>query len=117
MLRNCPNYPVAIAASLLLTVCAPASAGQQDGFKVEDPHYGEVLFHFYQQEYFTALTDLVVSQDFGRLSHHGPEAELLKGGLLLSWGQHEKAGEIFEQLLAEVEDQSLRGLAADRRGP
>jgi hypothetical protein len=92
----------------MVTFWTPAIADQKDGFKVNDPHYGEVLFDFYQNKYFTALTDLLVSRDFERLSHHEAEAELLEGGLLLSWGQHEEAGQIFEQLLSNTEDQAVR---------
>ena len=66
------------------------------------------MFDFYQQEYFGALTKLMVSQSLGRVSNHEAEAELLRGGLMLSWGQHEEAGEIFETLLSEVEDPSVR---------
>ncbi|MCP4832754.1 MAG: hypothetical protein GY886_11135 [Gammaproteobacteria bacterium] len=96
------------AAILMVVLCGPATAGQKDGFKVNDPHYGEVLFNFYQQEYFTALTDLLVSRDFNRLIHHQAEAALLEGGLLLSWGQHEEADQIFERLLSNTDDQAVR---------
>jgi len=99
---------VAPAAILMMALCGPAAAGKKDGFKVNDPHYGEVLFNFYQQQYFTALTDLQVSRDFKRLTHHEAEAELLEGGLLLSWGQHEEAGQIFERLLSKTDDQAVR---------
>jgi hypothetical protein len=106
-LRRLTDAFAAITATLLLTLSATAGAGQQDGFKVAAPHFGEVLFNFYQQKYFTALTDMAVSEDFGRLSSHAAEAELLRGGMLLSWGQHRQAGEIFEQLLATSGDPAL----------
>ncbi len=66
---------------------------------VKDLHWGDVLFYFYQGEYLPALTRLGASQDFDRLTHHTLEAELLKGGLYLSLGQHEQAGRIFKALL------------------
>jgi hypothetical protein len=66
---------------------------------VRDLHWGDVLFYFYQGDYLQALTRLGASQDFNRVSHHGVEAELLKGGLYLSLGQHEQAGRIFKALL------------------
>lgn len=66
---------------------------------VKDLHWGDVLFYFYQGEYLPALTRLGAAQEFARLSHHGLEAELLKGGLYLSLGQHEEAGRIFKALL------------------
>jgi len=66
---------------------------------VKDLHWGDVLFYFYQGDYMQALTRLGASQDFNRLPNHGVEAELLKGGLYLSLGQHEEAGRIFKALL------------------
>lgn len=68
---------------------------------VRDLHWGDVLFYFYQGEYLPALTRLGASQDFGRLGNHAVEAELLKGGLYLSLGQHQEAGRIFKTLLNE----------------
>jgi hypothetical protein len=66
---------------------------------VKDLHWGEVLFYFYQDDFLQALTRLGAAQDFNRVSHHPVEAELLKGGLYLSLGQHEEAGRIFKTLL------------------
>jgi hypothetical protein len=41
----------------------------------------------------------MVAQHFERLPHHADEAELLRGGLLLSYGLHREAGEIFARLI------------------
>jgi tetratricopeptide (TPR) repeat protein len=98
---------VGLMAILALTV-GTGRADSLDGFVVKDPHYGEVLFHFYQQDQFTALTHLVTARSQSRLAHHQDDAELLEGGLLLSWGQHEEAGKIFERLLATSTNPSVR---------
>ncbi len=66
---------------------------------VQDPHYGDTLFHFFQANHFNAVTTLMVSQQFDRVSHHADEAEVLRGGMLLSYGLHREAGEIFAQLI------------------
>ena len=66
---------------------------------IKDPHYGDTLFHFYQDNYFTALTSLMASQQFNRVAQHADEAELLRGGMLLSYGLHQEAGQIFANLL------------------
>ncbi len=66
---------------------------------VKDLHWGEVLFYFYQDDYLQALTRLGAAQDFNRVANHPVEAELLKGGLYLSLGQHEEARRIFNTLL------------------
>jgi hypothetical protein len=66
---------------------------------VKDLHWGDVLFYFYQGDYLQSITRLGAFQEFGRVGHHATEAELLKGGLYLSLGQHEEAGRIFKSLL------------------
>jgi len=78
---------------------------------VQDLHYGDVLFYFYQDDYFQAITRLSAAQQQQRVEHHRIEAELLKGGLYLSLGQHEEAGRIFRALLNENVSQKVRNRA------
>ena len=77
----------------------PATPGALPAVKIRDLYYGDVLFYFYQDDYFTALTRLTAAQAKGRLPHHSEDAELLLGGLYLSVGQHREAGEIFSAVL------------------
>jgi hypothetical protein len=78
---------------------------------VQDLHYGEVLFYFYQGDYFNALTRLLAARSRDQLPNHDEESELLLGGLYLSYGQHRLAGEIFERLLAQSVEPELRDRA------
>ncbi|HSW32703.1 MAG TPA: hypothetical protein VLH36_03715 [Steroidobacteraceae bacterium] len=75
--------------------------------KVRDLDYGDVLFHFFQDDYFDALVRLEVSRDLNRIEHHSAEAELLSGGLYLSLGLHVEASRIFNRLLAGPVPQSV----------
>lgn len=79
--------------------------------EVKDPHYGEVLYYFYQQKYFTALSRLMTAQHFNQFEHHVDDAELLRGGMLLSYGMHLEAGRIFERLIAEGAPLAVRNRA------
>ena len=45
---------------------------------IRDLDYGDVLFHFFQDDYFDALVRLEVSRDLNRIEHHAAEAELLR---------------------------------------
>jgi hypothetical protein len=63
------------------------------------PHYGDTLFNFYQDKTFTALSGLMVSQHFARVGPHEDEAEVLRGGMLLSYGLHREAGNVFARLI------------------
>lgn len=73
--------------------------GALPAVKIQDLYYGDVLFYFYQDDYFTALTRLTAAQAKSRLPHHADDAQLLLGGLYLSIGQHREAGQIFAEVL------------------
>ena len=78
---------------------------------VKDLHYGDVLFYFYQDDYFDSITRLLAAQQLERLPHTEGEAELLLGGLYLSLGEHVEAGKIFEALLAGKASEAVRNKA------
>jgi tetratricopeptide (TPR) repeat protein len=79
--------------------------------EVKDLHYGDVLFYFYQDDYFDSITRLLAAQQLERLPHTEGEAELLLGGLYLSLGEHVEAGKIFEALLAGKTSEAVRNKA------
>lgn len=98
----------AVSAYAIAMLCA-FGAGQAGAAKpapdklpvmrVLDLHYGDVLFQFYQDNSFEALTRLQAYDGWGRLPSHLAEARLLEGGLYLSLGLHNEAGQRFESLL------------------
>lgn len=85
------------AAMALVSVSAQSAARKV----VRDVHYGEVLFHFYDQDYFPAISHLAAYQKTGRIREHTKDAELLLGGMYLSYGLHVEAEKIFRRLLDE----------------
>ncbi|NIL94365.1 MAG: hypothetical protein GTO71_07990 [Woeseiaceae bacterium] len=108
MLRCC-----SILAALCLTclvAAQPAEAAKDDPepIVVKDPQYGEVLFYFYQEDYFPAIVRLLAAQDREQLTEHTEQAELLLGGLYLSYGHHLEAAGIFDRLLADNVDEEVR---------
>jgi len=80
--------------SLVLALVAAtvvATAGNDDAWaadtgdrlpvtRVQDLHYGDVLFHFFQDENFEALTRLLAYGHWDRLPHHLAEAGLPASG-------------------------------------
>jgi hypothetical protein len=88
-----------------------ASARAEDRHVVKDPHFGEVLYYFFQENYFSALSKLMVAQHFGRVPHHDQEAELLRGGMLLSYGMDQEAARIFQALIDSGASPSVRDRA------
>ena len=99
--------------SLALALWLPALnafAGKNDvdPIVVEEPHYGEILFYFFQEDYFPAIVRLLAAEDQAQLKSHAEQGELLKGGLYLSYGHHLEAADIFERLLADNVDREIR---------
>jgi Tetratricopeptide repeat len=82
-----------------LGFCQAAFPGKQAPSTVQDLQYGEVLYHYYQQDYFTSIIRLLTARAQSRLPHHADEAELLLGGLDLSYGMRDEAERIFTRLL------------------
>jgi hypothetical protein len=78
---------------------------------VEDLAYGDVLFYFYQDDYFDSITRLLAARQLNRVPHTQEEAELLLGGLYLSLGEHVEAGRIFEALLNKNTSEFVRNRA------
>ena len=66
---------------------------------VKDLQYGEVLFYYNQQDYFNSIVRLDIAREQGRLPNHKDEAELMLGGLVLSYGMRNAARDIFQNLL------------------
>jgi hypothetical protein len=99
------------AAIACVAALAAAPARGDEKREVKDPHFGEVLYFFFQENYFSALTQLMTAQHFGRIPHHDREAELLRGGMLLSYGMDQEAGRIFQALIDAGAPPSVRDRA------
>lgn len=91
--------PLVLAVGVWLALCGATNLRAEPSPDIKAPHYGDTLFHFYQDHYFSALTSLMASQHFGLVAPHAEEAEVLRGGILLSYGLHREAGELFARLI------------------
>ena len=78
---------------------------------VQDLAYGDVLFYFFEDDYFDSITRLLAAQQLNRVPHTNEEAELLLGGLYLSLGEHVEAGNIFQALLNKSTSEAVRNRA------
>jgi len=96
---------------LALGLFGSATHAVQDTRSVKDIAYGPVLFQFHQKNFFSAITELQVAQNKGLLRHHADEAELLLGGLYLSYGMQRTAEEIFNRLLDQQVTPHIRNQA------
>ena len=84
-----------------LSVCGGSAHAAES---VQALRYGVTLFHFYQQDYFASLTELMTAQQLQQLGNHNDNAELLRGGMSLSYGMDNEAEKIFQAMLSEPRD-------------
>jgi len=88
-----------------------AAADEEPERTVRDLAYGEVLFEFYQDDHFAALTRLLAGLERNELPNHARDGDLMIGALYLSYGQHEIAGEVFAQVLERSVDPEVHDRA------
>lgn len=67
--------------------------------EVRDPHFGEAVFEYYQDKYFSAATDLLAAQATRTLQQRNYEEQLLLGDLYLAYGLHRRAGRLFSEII------------------
>ncbi len=99
--RSIPGLLLLLVALAFPPSPTLAAKNDPEPIVVKDPHYGEVLFYFYQEDYFPAIVRVLAAQQETQFDDHAEDAELLLGGLYLSYGHHLEAADIFERLLAD----------------
>ncbi|NVJ50201.1 MAG: tetratricopeptide repeat protein [Gammaproteobacteria bacterium] len=67
--------------------------------RLQELAFGEVLYDYYQQNYFAALTRLDVAEVRGEVQQHQVHMQLMRGVMYLSYGMLESAETIFAQIL------------------
>ena len=106
-----------LSCLLVATLGAGSQAAQRRDpdqlppIRVQDLQYGDVLFHYYQQDDFEALTRLLAYQHWNQMPHHELDSQLLLGGLYLSLGLYNEAGERFTRLLTADVPRGVRNRA------
>lgn len=111
------RYTFALGLALAALALAPAQAARKSdrnklpSIRVQDLHYGEVLFQFYSGQELQALTELEAFSQWQRMPHHSADADLLAGGLYLQLGMHNEAGARFERLLSDNVPAGVRNRA------
>lgn len=98
-------------ALILCLGCSTASAKEKPLSSVADLRYGVALYHYYQNQHFLALSDLLVAEARGGIQGHGDNPEIMLGGFYMAYGLERTASEIFERLLDANRPQKTRDAA------
>ncbi len=94
---------------LLLGYSNSAFAQQNCEQQKVDKAYQEILYFYFQQNFYQALTHIEVleskcAQAFKTVTNPGVDPLLLKGGISLAYGLEEQAAEIFDNVLSQAAD-------------
>jgi hypothetical protein len=105
------HWTSALVGAALAATTAYVRADDEEPKVVRDLAYGEVLFHYFKDDHFSALTRLLAGLERDELPAHAHDADLLLGALYLSYGQHRLGGQVFEQVLASSVEPELHDRA------
>ncbi|MFV2055176.1 MAG: tetratricopeptide repeat protein [Thiohalomonadales bacterium] len=94
---------VSMAFSALFPTHVRADVFDGEPIEVHDLHFGEVLFHFYQNHHFTAIVKLLAAKELGLIPNHSEEVDALLAGFYLNYGLHQEA----EQELRKMADKGV----------
>lgn len=95
---------------MIASTFSPANAEADKQYVVSDLSYGVSLYNFFQDKYFSAITDLLIAKERQPIQSQGSDPDLLLGGLYLTYGLHQDASTIFHQLV----DQHTTPIIRDR---
>jgi hypothetical protein len=107
----------------LIAVVALLPVGSAVGADLEDPYFGEALFHAYQERYFEALErlDTEIAQHYGvdepeldSLHPYIDHAEFSVGDFELYYRMHDRAGRAIRAILGGNVEEPVRNKAAFR---
>ncbi len=112
-----PKHSSITSISLLLIMLLsclsvrPLSAEVSEIEVIRDLRYGEALYYFYQEKYFSAITRLMRARKYDPIRGHGDMPEILLGGLYQSYGLRDESRRIFTELLKNDIDYETRDQA------
>jgi len=92
------------AILLAMLIAGPASIARASNTEswgiVHDPDFGEILYQFFQGQYFSSIVHTLAALSRGRIeSHHDEDnALLLLGGLYMSYGMPNEASALFRKM-------------------
>lgn len=75
---------------------------------VKDLAYGEFLFDYYQEKYFTSISKAMIAEKRGLLTHHNAQTQVLLGSLYVDYGMLDEAEKIFSNLLDSATAETIR---------
>lgn len=103
----------ALCALVLLCIgCQAAYAKKEQPLTaVADLRYGAALYHYYLDDYMSAMTELLIAKERGGIDGHGDNPEIMEGGLAMGYAMERYASDIFDRLLEDNRSVEARDAA------
>lgn len=96
-----------VSCMLLLAGPTLASNRIDRPHQVRDPGYGAILFQYYQQNWFAAMSEALLALEVGTLPEQRQQALVLLGALYAHYGMPDEAEKLFAELLESSIDPEL----------
>ena len=77
----------------------------------QELEYGVILFDYFQRDYFSALIEQEYAQEIDNKLAKDSSGQVLKGGMLLSYGMMDESKKIFDELLDANSSEEVRNKA------
>lgn len=100
-----------VVACALLCLASFVSAASKPSTEVSDLRYGVALYHYFQNDYFSALSELQVAEERGGIKGHSVDPQVIAGGIQLSFGMNNTASDIFSSLIEKGEALNTKSIA------
>ena len=84
-----------------LSLCQAKEFLKAEPAPVADLAYGEILYQYFQDSDFSALTSILIAQKQQELNKHKAEAKVLQGRLYLRYGLQNKAEKLLQGLISQ----------------
>jgi hypothetical protein len=105
------DFPSAALRILALPLVLSTGQWAQANESVESVaslSYGVSLYHYYQQDYLSALSELQVAQERGEIPGNGNNPLIMRGAMSLAFGMDRSATQIFNQVLDDNSSVQVR---------
>ncbi len=106
-----PILGMVLLAPVSFSIDAAETSEPAPPQEVQDLRYGVILYHYFQQQYFQALTESMVGEARSDMPYHQQSAKLLRGGMSLSYGMGRQSETIFTELLSSLDQGQKRNRA------
>jgi hypothetical protein len=107
-----PGRLLALLISPFIATAISVQADEKPKTAVADLRYGVALYHYYQQDYVSAIGELMVADTRDGIQGHSDNPELIAGGISLAFGMQHHAESVFSRVLQdERRPQSVRDAA------